>query len=658
LTPSAARDSCSSLSRTVRVGLACLGPLAGPAAFFVCALVLLSASRLGLAALHWQRLSGIDGVAWLFPIGVRLDAMTLAPALLPAVLAAMLVPSSLERARRALVAGYLVLVAVVLAFFETATYPFLAEYDSRPNHVLLGYLAFPREIAAMLWSNHRLGLALGLVVPALVARLVWTGVRAVMRREARWGLLRRALSTPLAVALLFLGARATLGPRPANVSTAAFSADHLANELALDSTYAVAYAVYRTRDEIDPRVLYGDMPRAEAIARVRRQMLLPQAVFDDPDVPLLHRETAAAPRERPYNLVIILEESLGAEFVGALGGLPLTPQLDALAEQGVLFTNLYATGTRTARGIEATVSGCLPTPGDAVVRLAGAQRGFFTVAELLRSRGYATDFLYGGMSNFDNMRGFFLGNGFERVLDEPTFERPVFRGTWGVSDEDLFGRANTVFVTHRGRPFFALLLTTSNHDPFEFPPGRVAGARDRGDRRAAAVRYADSALGEFFRRAQAEEYFDHTVFVIVADHDTRVFGADLIPLDKFHIPGVIIAPGQTPRRYAGLASQLDLLPTALGLLGIDTEHPMAGRNLLAVGDGTIGRAVMQYELTHAYRVGDAVVIHQPYQPAREFIVHEGRLVPATLDPELARDALAHVLTPALLYRERRYRLRS
>jgi len=136
----------------------------------------------------------------------------------------------------------------------------------------------------------------------------------------------RLLVLPPFAALLFLGMRSSLGPRPANISTAAFSGDHLTNELALDSTYSVGYAIWCRRNEVDSAALYGQLPRAEVIARVRRHTLLPEGGFFDPDIPLLHRQPSSRPRERPYNLVILLEESLGAEYVGTLGGLPLTPK--------------------------------------------------------------------------------------------------------------------------------------------------------------------------------------------------------------------------------------------------------------------------------------------------------------------------------------------
>ena len=143
-----------------------------------------------------------------------------------------------------------------------------------------------------------------------------------------------------------------------------------------------------------------------------------KSAFINDDIPTLRYLSATEKPEKKYNLVIILEESLGSEFVASLGGLPLTPNLEKLSKEGMWFNQLYATGTRSVRGIEALITGFLPTPGRSVVKLGKAQHNFFSIASLLSDQGYHTQFIYGGESNFDNMKGFFLGNGFQQVIDQ------------------------------------------------------------------------------------------------------------------------------------------------------------------------------------------------------------------------------------------------
>jgi len=119
------------------------------------------------------------------------------------------------------------------------------------------------------------------------------------------------------------------------------------------------------------------MPAPEMISRLHRYMGLPDSDFPLAAIPTFHRQEPAQILARPRNVVIILEESLGADFVGSLGGKNWTQELDRLHDQGIWFEKLYSTGTRSVRGIEATTTGFLPSPGRSVVTLGLSQQHFF-----------------------------------------------------------------------------------------------------------------------------------------------------------------------------------------------------------------------------------------------------------------------------------------
>jgi len=631
-----------------------LGPFAPLLLAYACGALFLSAARLASALAYRGDIAGTPALWLMFPIGLRMDTVLLCYLLLAPGLGLALFPA--RRWRDGLVAAYLAAWAFVLVYLELATPPFIAEYGKRPDRVFLEYLVYPREVLPTLWANHKLGLVGVPLVAGLAAWLAWRASRAALAAAPTWGGPRRALMLPLVLAVLFAGCRSSLEPRPANISTASFSSNRLVNELTMNSTYTVGYALESLRNEADAAAMYGDMPWPEVQARVQRYLHLPDGAFPEAASPVQHREAAVAPTRKP-NLVIVLEESMGAQFVGHLGGLPLTPNLDRLRQEGIYFTELHATGTRTARGIEAAVAGFPPSPSLSVLKLPGARHGFFTLASALRQQGYSTEFIYGGAANFDDMRAFFLGNGFERVIEQRDFVEPSFVATWGVSDEDLVERANEEFRRPRDRPFFALLLSSSNHEPFEIPDGRIEPYNSPLHTRENAIKYADHAIGRFFELARREAYFADTVFVVVADHDARVKGAPLVPVERFRVPALVIGPGVPVGPYDRVASQIDLVPTLLGLMGIEATLPTPGRNLLRLPEDDPGRALMQYGLNHGFRVGNRLVVHQPHRRAQSFRIEGGALVPVADDPELTRDALAHALWPGEVYRRQLYSLR-
>ncbi|MSR62031.1 MAG: LTA synthase family protein [Planctomycetes bacterium] len=633
-----------------------LGPLAYLGGLALGSLLVLSLGRLLLVLAFHARAALEPRYGLVFPLGLRIDLATVGYALALPMLFVLLAPAALlRRARRAL-ALYFALVLTVLVALEAISFDFIEQYDARPNRLFIEYLG-SREVFATLWAQYRVNL---LLVALAIVVCLYGGARLgarLARDSASWSAVRRGVALLACAPLLFLGIRGTLQHRPINAAMVAFSGQNIVNQLALNSSYTVARAWYDVRHERSPAELYGKMQEEEVFARVGRYLDSAPTERLTGDVPFLRRQGSRASGARPKNLVIVLEESLGAEFVGCLGGKALTPCLDALTKEGLLLTKLFCTGTRTVRGIEAVVSGFLPTPGDSVVKLSRSQADFFTLAALLKQHGYATDFVYGGESHFDNMAAFFLANGFERCFNEDDYAQPAFRGTWGVSDEDLMQKANEVFVAHGEQPFFALVLSTTNHSPYEFPDGRIELHDAEKATRNNTVKYADYAIGQLFERAKKERYYADTLFLVVADHDERTYGPDLIPVDKFHIPGLfigaLVAPGTT---YERVASQIDLAPTALGLLGLETVHPMIGRDLLNLSPDIPGRAILQFNDNHGFLVDDRLVVHPGGAPPRSFRVVDWRLQPRDDDPELVRDALAHALLPGILYESGRYRL--
>ncbi len=622
------------------------------------AIVVAGLARLGYLLWFRERVAGTGGFTYIMLQGLRFDLVLLG--LLLAVPAALPVPERRAAHRTLLGSGTQGLAAAVLGtlvFLEVVTLPFVNEFDIRPNYLFVEYLEYPQEVFSMLFVGYKLEiLACVFVVPALV----WAANRGLKQQLARVDR-NRLLLAPFfsfaALLLCFAAARSTLDHRPVNPSTAAFSADTLVNSLPLNSLYSVANAVYEMRHE-DSGLPYGEVPADLAMEAVRDDMHLPAHSFASNSIPTAHYQAATRAAGQPRNLVIIVEESLGAEFVGALGGLPLTPNLDALASEGIWLENLYATGTRSARGLEAIVTGFPPTTSQSVLKLGRAQRDFFTIGTFLKAHGYVTSFIYGGEAQFDNMRRFFAGNGFDTVIDKHDYEDPAFLGSWGVADEVVFDFAHDYFASlPANKPFASVLFTTSNHSPWEFPDDRIELYEEPRATVNNAVKYADYAIGRFFRKVRRSEYWDDTVFLVVSDHNSRVYGSELVPIERFHIPGLILGGGIQPQTWTRVASQIDLLPTLLSLAGVSGVHPAPGIDLTRPDiDSIPGRAVMQYGDTQAYRQGDKVIILRKGKPAAEFDYVDHELVETPVDPGMLEHAQALAAWPAIAYRQQLYRL--
>jgi phosphoglycerol transferase MdoB-like AlkP superfamily enzyme len=617
--------------------------------FFLLALAFLFLCRLGLALWLWPRVEPAGGLWPVLAGGFRVDLSLLAMiCAFPALLSPWL---GHRRGPTRLTAWWYRAWWLLFVLLEVSTPQFILEYDTRPNRLYVEYLNSPREVSAMLWHGYKGVLLVGVL---LLLLLGWLGFRWLRARSdgASLKLWLRPVVTVLAFVMLFLAARGTLDHRPLNASMVAFSNDAMINSLPLNSLYNVVNAIRGMRNERSAAQVYGGMPEAE-MQRIVRTAAGLEGPMLDPQHPSVHLQQASAKRAKPLNLVIIMEESLGAQYIGTLGGQKLSPQFDALAQQGWLLARAYATGTRSVRGLEAINTGFLPTPAEAVLKLPRSQHGFFTLAGLLGEFGYHSRFIYGGEAHFDNMRSFFLGNGFSEVIDRPKFAvTPAFVGSWGASDEDMFNELHQRLMQDGDRRQFTLAFSVSNHTPWEYPAGRIQPSEPAASVEN-TVRYADWALGQFFARAKRSPYWDHTVFLIVADHDSRVFGADLVPVKHFRIPALILGAGVPAQRDEHIVSQIDMAPTLLSLIGISSAHPMLGADLTVHYPD---RAIMQYGDNYGYLKHDQLLVLQPGQPAEQFHYEKNgeKLTQVPVEPPLGQLALAHALWPSWAYFNQRY----
>lgn len=612
--------------------------------------------RVGLYGLYFDRLGDISVAESLlsFLYGLKLDTMAASIILvIPALLLAITPQRGAKYVGR-LISGYVLFFLLVALYVENATFPFVAQYDVRPNYLFIEYLKYPQEVTSMILKEYPLQLSVALAMLVITA---WAYLRFSPLRltdAMQTPLWKRLLLFPVIAVILFIGIRSSFGHRPANISDALYSTNRMANEIAKNSLYSIGYAYKSYTKEENLVKPYGKIELSEAYARVGKKL----NIDSGGEFPFNRTEITHFPAQKPKNLVIFIQESMGSQFVGFSGGdVSITPNMEKLSHEGIAFTNLFSNGTRSIQGLAGMSSGYLPLPGEGVVKRNKSQSDFFTVASLLKPLGYKSSFIYGGEGRFDNMRSWYMGNGFDEVIEQKDYENPGFVSTWGVSDEDLVLKANEKFKSHaaKGEKFVSVIFSSSNHSPFELPEGKIdfiSGKPKKGVENA--VKYADFAIGRLFELAKKEAYYKETVFVVVADHNIRVYGDDLVPVNMFHIPALIISEGVKPQKFDTLSTQPDVLATALDMIGVNLTYPVLGHSIYSDKKQQI--ALMLFNDMFALRDHEKIAIIQPNKEASTFTYKNERLLPASHDKELERDALAFVTVMDDMYNKKLFKV--
>lgn len=455
---------------------------------------------------------------------------------------------------------------------------FIEEFRSRFNFIAVDYLVYTNEVLKNIWESYPMWLILPLVaLGALLFSLI--ALRLGQLLQAKFRIRNAALILIFITSAFFISFAV---PRELKLLEGLPSLETEVSKNGIHALFAAYFA-----NEIDYSSFYAFNGKNESQHIVHEHMeldyglggLIDQLGIEDEGS--IARNIESSLSEKRLNVVLVLMESMSATFMKTYGSKKdITPNLDMLAREGLLFDRLYATGTRTVRGIEAVLLSIPPTPGQSIVRRPDAGE-LFSMGTVFRARGYATDFLYGGRSYFDNMKDFFQGNHFE-VEDQTSIpERNIsFSNAWGVADEDLFRHAlgRQVERFKEGKPFFQFILTTSNHRPYTFPSGRIDLPSPSG--RDGAVKYADFAIGDFIAKSRKMPWFKDTVYIFVADHNASVAGGTKVLPADYRIPAVFYSPAHIkPAVNSLLSSQIDIGPTLFGLLNFSYQSRFFGHDL-------------------------------------------------------------------------------
>ncbi len=325
--------------------------------------------------------------------------------------------------------------------------------------------------------------------------------------------------------------------------------------------------------------------------------------------------------ERP-NVMIIVLESFSGYLVGPMGGDSLvTPNLNRYIKEGILFSEFYASGTRTDKAMPAILNGYPAQPAQSIIKEPKKSQTLPSMVKILIENGYNTSFWYGGEINFANFNSFVIGSGFHNIITEDNFNPENFNSEWGVHDHILFNALKDTMMSVR-EPFLSVVLTLSSHEPFDVPMEPVFTGDDDETKYKNSVFYADKSLGEFIDWAQEREWWKNTLVIMVADHCGRF--SDAFPIyarEMFKIPMVWIGGAVEKKglKIEKLGSQVDIPVTLFTQMGLSAEFPFA-KDLLS--DSTNSFAFYVYNEGFGFITDSSSCIydHKLKQP----VVSEGK----------------------------------
>lgn len=563
-------------------------------------------------------------------------------------------PSNRKRIRLVLYVITIFIFVLVIVQNAISEFFFWNEFGVRYNFIAVDYLVYTNTVIGNIMESYPvipLFIGVGLI-SGLFTYFIVLHTQPFLNQLPSFGDKLNGLGMYIALFILSLFAIPLMAiqEKSSNVFT---------NELQANGIYKFYVAFMNKELEFDK--FYTTLPNAEAFKMLQQQL---PGINGESTLHTIKGDS----NEVRKNVVLITIESLSEDFMAEYGNEQhITPFLDSLSHQSLQFTNLYAVGNRTVRGLEAVTMCIPPSAAESVVKRKDNKKKFTTV-HIFKQKGYAVKYMYGGDAFFDNMQDFFGGNGYA-IVDKQSFlpEEITFANIWGVCDEDMYVKAIKEMnkKAKQGKPFFNHIMTVSNHRPFTYPEGKI-DISGTSKSREGGVKYTDYALKQFFKTAQQQSWFKNTVFVILADHCASSSGKTELPLDKYRIPALVYSPGFVkPKHFDTLMSQIDVMPTVFGLLHFDYESKFYGQDVFKSGYtprafvatyqdlGLIKDGVLTI-ISPVRKVKQFALVHTKNPKLKpEFEVHYTEVPMTTLREDLIKETIAYYQTSAYLLKNKK-----
>ncbi|PZU85143.1 MAG: sulfatase [Chryseobacterium sp.] len=549
---------------------------------------------------------------------------------------------------------------LILFFSFFAEITFWQEFESRFNFIAVDYLIYTYEVINNINESYPLPILIAVMI-ILTFFVIFFCIRKNYFSDTFKGNTRFLSRLKITAGILIA---TVVYAFSVENSFADLSTNRYQNELSKSGIYSF-FSAYNN-NEINYDHFYQLMDNRDAFKIIKNDLKDSSSRFLQNSFSIERKiESSVTTVQRP-NVIMITMESFSADFMKTFGNSQgITPVLDSLANESVLFTNMYSTGTRTVRGMEALSLAIPPTPGNSIVRRKNNDH-LTTIGSIFSHQGYDTSFFYGGDGYFDNMNKYFGDNGYaiidrnRNAFAKENYHAPrtsiedrnvTFENAWGICDEDLYNevirKSDEQYKT--GKPFYDFVMTTSNHRPFTYPDGKIDIPSGSG--REGAVKYTDYAIGAFLKKIKNKPWYKNTVIVIVADHCASSAGKNEIDISKYHIPALIVnLQDRQSLKINKMCSQIDLYPTLFNLLGWNYTSNLYGKNVLS--DSYIPRIFVGTYQKLAYMENDNLVILSPQQKVETFkyVQEKNEQIAVVPKQEIVGRAIANYQTAYYLYK--------
>jgi len=476
---------------------------------------------------------------------------------------------------------YLILVVFSLAFLVCASdIPYFAQFYSRFSVAAFQWVDSPAFVFRMIIMEPRYWLS---IIPLVI--IIWGFHRLLKKpffkqeeihKTTLIDVLKKIGAFLIVATLIFAGIRGRIQSKsPIRVGTAYFSDNSFLNQLGLNPNFTLIRSTISSKQ---PKALSIElMADKEAIAHFQDFFNIQN---EHPESPIARKQAGSSDTTCKQNVVLVIMESMSAAKMGRYGNTNnLTPHLDSMAANGYSFDQTYTAGIHTYNGVYGTLfsfpSIYLQHPMIDVKMLR-----YNGMSYTLRKNNYTTAYFSTHDGQFDNVEGFLINNDFEKIITEADYPADFTVSGLGVPDDYMFNFSLPVLdeMHDLNKPFFATYLTASDHGPF-FLPDYFESKHE--NVKTAIIEYADWSIGQFMQKASEKEWFDNTIFVFIADHGAAISPRYEMPLNYYHTPFIVYAPGRiAPKAFNKIAGQIDLYPTLMSILGVEFTNNTFGIDLM------------------------------------------------------------------------------